>query len=176
MPEELRPAIFKELEEDIVAKHQGHLDTGMQGSFMLLDLLNKENRSDLASLIIGQETYPGWGFLAKERKVTTLPETWSGWGSQIIQVVGTPGGWFYEGLAGICPDPTAPGFKKIMIEPAIVGDLTWVNTHFDSPFGRIVSNWKKDGKLLKMEVTIPANTTATIYVPTQHAGNVTESG
>lgn len=176
MPEELRPAIFKELEEDIVAKHQGHLDTGMQGSFMLLDLLNKENRSDLASLIIGQETYPGWGFLAKERKVTTWPETWSGWGSQIIQVVGTPGAWFYEGLAGIRPDPTAPGFKKIMIKPAIVGDLTWVNTHFDSPFGRIVSNWKKDGKLLKMEVTIPANTTATIYVPTQHAGNVTESG
>ena len=45
--------------------HKGHLDVGLQGSFMLLDLLIKEDRPDLAALIMGQETYPGWGYLAQ---------------------------------------------------------------------------------------------------------------
>jgi len=176
MPEELRPAIFKQLEDDIVVTHKGHLDVGMQGSFMLLDLLAKENRPDLAALIMGQETYPGWGFLVKERKVTTWPETWSGWGSQIIQVVGTPGAWFYEGLGGIRPDPAQPGFKHFSIRPGIVDSVDWVECHHDSPHGRIVSNWKREGGKLTMDVTIPANTTATVFVPAKDAAGVTESG
>jgi len=148
----------------------------MQGSFMLMDLLIQENRSDLAALIMGQETYPGWGFLAKERKVTTWPETWSGWGSQIIQVVGTPGAWFYEGLAGIRPDPAQPGFKHFSIRPGIVDSVDWVECHHDSPYGRIVSNWKREGDNLIMEVTVPANTTTTVFVPAKDAGAVFESG
>jgi alpha-L-rhamnosidase len=165
MPEELRPAIFKQLEDDIVIARKGHLDTGLQGTSMLLDLLTRENRSDLVARMMNQTTFPGWGFLVKERKVTTWPETWSGWGSQIIHVVGTPGAWFYEGLAGIRPDPAAPGFKNVIIKPAFVGDLTWVKCHHDSPYGRIVSNWKLDDGKLTMEVTIPPNSTGTVYVP-----------
>ena len=93
----------------------------------MLDLLNHENRNDLVASMMNQTTYPGWGFLLNERKVTTWPETWSGWGSQIIQVVGSPGAWFYEGLAGIRPDPVrARASKRSFIKPAIVGDLTWV--------------------------------------------------
>jgi len=176
MPEELRPVIFKQLEDDIVVTHKGHLDVGLQGSFMLLDLLTKENRSDLAALIMGQVTYPGWGFLVKERKVTTWPETWSGWGSQIIQVVGTPGAWFYEGLAGIRPDAAQPGFKHFTIRPGIVDSVDWVNCHHDSPYGRIVSNWKREGGKLTMDVTIPPNTTAKVFVPAKDAASVTESG
>ena len=165
--------IFEQLENDILVTRKGHLDVGLQGSFMLLDLLMKEDCPDLAALIMGQETYPGWGYLLKERKVTTWPETWSGWGSQIILVVGTPGAWFYEGLAGIRPDPSAPGFKKIIIRPAIVGGLTWVKAHYDSPYGRIVSNWKRDGKSLTLDVKIPANTTATVFVPGESPREVT---
>jgi len=84
--------------------------------------------------------------------------------------------WFYQTLAGINYDRQQPGFKHIIIKPTLAGDLTWVKAHFDSPFGRIVSNWKKAGNLLTMEVTIPANTTATVYVPAQDATSVTESG
>ena len=172
VPPELRPVILRQLQDDIVIKHKGHLDTGMQGTYMLLDLLTQEDRNDLVALIMNQTTFPGWGFLLNERKVTTWPETWSGWGSQIIQVLGTPGAWFYEGLAGIRPDPTAPGFKKIIIKPAIVGDLTWVKAHFDSPYGRIVSNWKRDGNQLTMDITIPANTTATVLAPGESSRKV----
>ena len=176
MPEALRPVIFKHLEDNIVVEKNGHLDCGLQGSFMLLDLLAQENRSDLAALIIGQETYPGWGFLVKKRKVTTWPETWSGWGSQVIQVVGTPGAWFYEGLGGIRPDPTNPGFKHIILKPAVVGGVTWVECHHDSPYGRIVSNWLRADQQLTMNITIPPNSTAEIHVPAGAVEDVTESG
>jgi alpha-L-rhamnosidase len=76
--------------------------------------------------------------------------------------------WFYQTLAGI--RPAAPGFKKILIQPTVLGDLTWVKAHFDSPYGRIVSDWKIEGGQLKMDVTIPANTTATIVVPGKKGG------
>ena len=87
----------------------------------------------------------------------------------------SPGSWFYQGLAGIRPDETGPGFKKILIKPAVVGDLTWVKCGYDSIHGRIVSNWKRDGGKLTMEITIPINTTATVHVPAKDAAGVTES-
>lgn len=165
VPPELRQELFQKLADDILIAKQGHLDTGLQGTAMLLDLLNMENRNDIAVTIMNQTTYPSWGFLLNERKVTTWPETWSGWGSQIINVVGSPGAWFYEGLAGIRPDPSGPGFKKIIIKPAVIGDVMWVKCHYDCPYGRIVSNWWRDGEQLKLEVTIPCNTTATVRLP-----------
>jgi alpha-L-rhamnosidase len=164
------------LENDIVVEKQGHLDTGLLGTFVMLDLLIQENRNDLVALIMGQTTYPGWGYLIKELGLKTWPETWSGWGSHVILVTATPGSWFYEGLAGILPDPANPGFKHFIIKPALAGDVTWVKCHHDSPYGRIVSNWKREGDKLMMDVTVPANTTATIFVPAKDAAGVTESG
>jgi alpha-L-rhamnosidase len=79
-------------------------------------------------------------------------------------------------LGGIRPDPAAPGFKHIIIKPAVVGDMSWVKCHYDSPYGRIVSNWKREGDKLTMEVTIPANTTATVHVPAKDSAAVTEGG
>jgi alpha-L-rhamnosidase len=84
--------------------------------------------------------------------------------------------WFYAGLAGIQADPAAPGWKKFIIKPAVVGDLTWVKAHYDSPYGRIVSNWKLEAGKLTMDVTVPPNTTATIFVTAKDAASVTESG
>ena len=79
---------------------------------------------------------------------------------------------------GIRPDPEGPGFKKISIKPALVGDLTWVKTHKDTPYGRIISNWKREGDQVSMDVMIPPNTTATVCVPVaaKDAAAVTESG
>jgi alpha-L-rhamnosidase len=100
---------------------------------------------------------------------TTFWEQWNGYWSQIHSCFTSPGGWFYQGLAGIRPEASAPGFKKIIIAPAVVGDLTWVKCGYDSSHGRIVSNWRRDGDTLSMEVTIPANTTAMVSLP----GNAT---
>jgi alpha-L-rhamnosidase len=189
-PPELRPKIMAQLENEIVVVKKGHLDTGLLGTFIMLDLLIQENRNDLVSLIMGQTTYPGWGYLIKEMGLKTWPETWSGWGSHVILVTATPGSWFYEGLAGILPDLANPGFKHFTLRPGIVKSVDWVKCSYDSPYGQIVSNWKcEEGNLkletgnsknateqLTMEVTIPPNTTATVFVPAKDAASVTESG
>ncbi len=73
---------------------------------------------------------------------------------------------------GINPDETGPGFKKIIIKPAVVGDLTWVKYGNDSVHGLIVSNWKREGGKLTMNVTIPINTTAMVYVPAKEPAGV----
>lgn len=164
VPEELRATFLKKLEDGIRIHRQGHLDTGMLGTYFLLNYLNQIGRSDLVFTIVNQTTYPGWGYML-EKGATTWWEQWNGYYSHIHSCFTSLDGWFYQGLAGIQADLAAPGFKKIMIKPAIVGDLTWVKAHHDSPYGRIVSNWKRDGKSLTMEVTIPANTTATVFVP-----------
>ena len=107
---------------------------------------------------------------------TTYWERWNGYYSQIHSCFTSPGGWFYQGLTGIRTDTKAPGFKKIMIKPAIVGKLAWVQTYYDSPYGRIISNWRRDTNRLTMEVTIPTNATATVFVVSNDATAVIESG
>jgi alpha-L-rhamnosidase len=164
VPEELRPAIMKKLEECIRVTRKGHLDTGMLGTYFLMNYLMEIGRNDLLFLIVTQKDYPGWGYML-EKGATTWWEQWNGHWSQIHSCFTSLDAWFYQGLAGIRPDTAKPGFKHIIVKPAVVGDLTWVKCHHDSPYGRIVSNWKREGQQLTMEVTIPPNTTATVYVP-----------
>jgi len=173
-PDSERPAVMANLVKCLVEKNKGHLDTGMLGTKFLLRFLSDAGRDDLVLAIYQKKDYPGWGYMV-EQGATTLWEQWNGYWSQIHSCFASADNWLYQGLAGIRPDPSAPGFKQIIIKPAVVGDLTWVKGHHDSPYGRIVSNWKREGDKLTMEVTIPANSTATVYVPAKDAAGVIES-
>ena len=174
-PEAARPAVFKNLERNIVEKNGGHLDTGMLGTYFLMEYLRESGRNDLVYTLFNQTTFPSWGYFL-EKGATTCWEQWNGHASHIHSCFTMANNWLYQGPGGILPEPTGPGFKKIIIKPAIVGDLKWVNCYHDSPYGRIVSNWKRDGKRLTMDIAIPANTTATVYVPAKTISEVTESG
>ncbi len=174
VPDALVGTVQKKLEDLIVVKNKGHLDTGMLGTYFLIQYLQEAGRNDLLYTIFNQETYPGWGYMLAQG-ATTMWEQWNGYYSQIHSCFASPGSWFYQGLAGIRPDESGVGFKKIIIKPAVIGDLTWVKCSYDSIQGRIVSNWKREGNILSMEVTIPVNTTATVYVPAKNAAGVTES-
>src|ERR1022692_4362951 len=85
-------------------------------------------------------------------------------------------GWIYRCLAGIRPDLSGPGYRQLTIKPAMISNLNWVKAHHDSVYGRVTSNWKREGDRVAMEVAIPVNTTATIYVPAKDAAGVTEGG
>ena len=174
-PESERTAVMVNLVRCITEKNKGHLDTGMLGTKFLLRFLSDAVRDDLVLAIYQKKDYPGWGYMV-EQGATTLWEQWNGFWSQIHSCFASADTWLFQGLAGIRPDPAAPGFKRIIIKPAIVGDLTWVKCHHDSPYGRIVSNWQRDGDRLTMDVTIPLNTTATVHVPAKDAAAVTEGG
>jgi alpha-L-rhamnosidase len=175
-PPELRTKILSQLEQEIVVAKQGHLDTGLVGTFVLLDLLIQENRHDLIALILAQTTYPGWGYLLNELGLKTWPETWSGWGSHVILVTATPGSWFFEGLGGILPDPRQPGFRHFTLRPAVVKGVEWVKCGYQSPYGEIASRWKRERGAFTWDVRVPPNTTATLHVPARDQASVTESG
>jgi alpha-L-rhamnosidase len=173
-PEEQRDAIIANLVDDIMVKHNGHLSGGLIGMQWLMQTLTEIGRPDVAWTIATQTTRPSWGYMLSKGS-TTIWERWDydtrdpGMNSEALLIqAGNVDAWFYQTLAGI--RPAAPGFKKILIQPAMVGDLTWVKAHFDSPYGRIVSDWKIEGGQLIMDVTIPANTTATIVVPGKNGG------
>jgi alpha-L-rhamnosidase len=125
--------------------------------------------------MVNQRTYPGWGYMV-ENGATTCWEQWNGFYSQIHSCFPYIGSWFYRGLGGIQWDPENPGFKKIILRPAPVKSVDWVNCKYESPYGEIVSNWKIDKDVFLLDVKIPVNTTALIYVPTNDMDKITESG
>ena len=84
--------------------------------------------------------------------------------------------WLYHDLAGIRQEPDSAGFQKIVIKPALVGNLTWVRGSYDSASGQIVSEWKRAGDAVTLHVVVPPNTTATVYVPAKDTHSVLEDG
>jgi alpha-L-rhamnosidase len=161
-----------------IAAHQGHLTTGIFGTKYLLNTVTDAGRADVAYGIVNQPTFPGWGYML-ERGATTLWEHWEfsdDTYSHNHPMFGSVSEWFYKALAGIQPAPDALGFDKIIIRPQPVGDLTWVKASYDSVRGRIASAWEKTNGGLHLRVTIPANATALVHVPTTEGGRITESG
>jgi alpha-L-rhamnosidase len=166
-----------------VQKFNWHLATGFIGTPRLLPSLHMAGHDDVAYKLLEQDTYPGWLFQVK-LGATTMWERWDGWtpdrGFQTIGMnsfnhyaFGAVGEYLYSGVAGI--DTDGPSFDKITIRPEPGGDLTYARSSYNSIHGLIVSSWKTTGKTLSLDVTIPANTTATVYVPCND-GVVTESG
>jgi alpha-L-rhamnosidase len=171
VPDNLRETMNRNLERSILEKNRGHLNTGMLGTYFLIQYLQQIGRNDLIWKIVTERGYPGWRYLL-EQGATTWGEQWDGGPSRIHACLNSLDSWFYEGLAGIRPDPSGPGFKRINIEPAVVGDLDWVNARFDSLYGPIKSSWNRKDDWLTLDVTIPPNTTATVHVPTVDPNSV----
>jgi alpha-L-rhamnosidase len=84
--------------------------------------------------------------------------------------------WMYEYLAGIRTDPEKPGFRHAIIRPYPAGDLAFVNATHKTMYGALNSSWKRAQGQFTLDVTVPANTTATVWVPAKDASTVTESG
>jgi hypothetical protein len=174
VPEAGREPLMKKLEEAILVKHKGHVDTGMHGTYFLLKQLIEADRSDLIFTFTSKTDYPSWGNML-ELGATTMWENWSG-GSRIHDTLISIGAWFIQGVGGIRLDEKSPGFGHFLIQPAVVGDLTFAKTSHMSIRGRIVSNWQREGDTLRLDVTAPAGTTATVAIPATSKEVVTEGG
>jgi len=170
-PESDKDKIFASLLSEI-KKHNDHLWCGILGTKYLLHVLTDNGRTDVAYAIATQRTFPSWGHWI-EQGATTLWESWEGGGSRNHIMFGDISAWFYEALAGINPDPANPGFKHIVIHPHPVGDLTWARAEHKSMYGPIKSSWSITSGKLTLEIEIPANTTAAVYVPAADQAKVT---
>jgi alpha-L-rhamnosidase len=181
-PEGARTAVFEHLVNKIHNESQDHVGVGLIGAQWLMRTLSDNGRADLAYRIATQATYPGWGYMI-EKGATTIWELWNGdtadpamnSGNHVMQI-GDLGVWLYEYLAGIRPDPEHPGFRHTILRPYPVEGLTLVKASHRSMYGLIRSSWRRESGHFLYDVSIPANTTATVYVPAQDAGQVTESG
>jgi alpha-L-rhamnosidase len=173
-PKEVRNNVVQALLKEIEA-HHGHLSTGFVSTPYLLRVL-RDLAPEAGWKMTTAGDFPSWLSMTRGSGSDVMKETWAGGAALMPSLGGNIAAWNMEALAGIHPDPAVPGFKKTIIKPNMVGDLTWVNAHHDSPYGRIISTWKRDGDKLTMEVTIPPNSTATVFVPAKEAAGITESG
>ena len=161
-----------------IDEHQGHLTTGIFGTKYMLDVLSEYGYAETAAQIVNQKSFPGWGFML-ENGATTLWEHWEfsdNTFSHNHPMFGSVSEWFYKWVAGIQADSSAVGFNKIVIRPQIMEEVTWVKAHYNSIHGKIISAWKRNGNTFTLEVTIPVNTTAKVYLPAEDISTIKENG
>jgi alpha-L-rhamnosidase len=182
VPDDFRPAILTTLVDNIETKSAGHVGTGLVGAQWLMRTLSDNGYADLAYKIATQRTYPGWGYMV-DQGATTIWELWNGntanpamnSGNHVMQI-GDLAVWMYEYLAGMRTDPEQPGFKHAIIRPYVAGDLTFVRASHQTMYGRLASSWKREKGKFTLDITVPLNTSATVWVPTKNGDAVTESG
>jgi alpha-L-rhamnosidase len=160
---------------DKVQKSDGHIDTGILGAKYILRALSDNGHPDVAWQIATYPGQPGWVNWIN-MGATTLWEEWDGSLSRNHIMFGDISSWFIEYIGGIRYDPTAPGYKKCIIHPLLLGNLTSAKATRDCMYGTISSEWKRSNEALNLKVIIPTNTTATVYVPAKDAASVTEGG
>lgn len=158
-----------------VERRGGHIDAGILGAKYLLHALTDSGRADLAYRVAAQRDLPSWGHWI-EQGATTLWEDWGGGASLNHIMFGDICAWFYSALAGIRPDPSAPGFARIVLKPHVVGDLTSVRAVHHSLRGRIESTWEAREGTFEWRLHLPANTESTVWVPCAVGARVTEGG
>lgn len=181
VPGDQRQAVFDHLVRNITEETRGHIGTGLVGGQWLNRVLTSGGRPDLAYRFATNTGYPSWGYMVA-KDATTIWELWNGDtadpamnSGNHVMLVGDLIIWLYESLAGVQSDPAAPGFKHIVMKPVVVGDLGFVTATHHSPYGFIASHWRRDGRHFAWEITVPPNTTATVWVPAHAETQVSES-
>ena len=178
VPADQRPAVLQFLLHDIRELRGQHLSTGIFGTKFMLEVLSREGHADLAGAIVSQRTFPGWGWML-EHGATTLWEHWAGSDNTFSHnhpMFGSVSQWFYQWLGGIQPAPEAAGFDRIIIRPQVLKGLDWVRCSYHSVRGQIVSNWRREGERLKLDIRVPVNATALIWLPANEPEQIKEGG
>ncbi|WP_117885215.1 alpha-L-rhamnosidase [Aureibaculum luteum] len=155
-----------------------HFNTGIFGTKYVLETLAENGGPNAVFNIVNSTTYPGWGFMIKQG-ATSIWETWKesdNTYSNNHPMFGTVSEWYYRWLAGIRPDSEHPGFKEFFITPTTPEGLEAVNCTYNSPYGVIVSNWKKmTSERYTYEITVPNGTKANVTLPVPESQIVTIS-
>ncbi len=179
-----------------IAKNDHRMATGFLGTRSLLPALSASGHHDLAVRLFQSRKFPSWGYEVSNG----ANSVWERWDSFTTEhgfngangkqnaamnsfshyAFGAVMEWAYRVLAGI--DTEGAGYRRIVIRPRPPtpgsnpdqAPINWVKAHYDSINGRIASAWKLDGGVFTLDVTIPANTTASVFLPNATADRATE--
>jgi alpha-L-rhamnosidase len=171
-----KEAVIENIEADI--RNRGYaLTAGDIGYHYLVSALHEAGKDDVIYQMNNRTDVPGYGYqLAKG--ATSLTESWQALPtvSNNHFMLGHLMEWFYAGLGGIHQSESSIGFKNLIIDPRPVGDLKSASAKFNSPYGIISSEWKKEGNTFEITVEVPANTNATLYLPGSSTASTSENG
>jgi len=183
LPDDLKEKSAKFLVEDIKGR-RNHLSTGFLGTIYICHELSRAGYNDVAYDLLLQESYPSWLYPVK-MGATTIWERWdgqkpdstfqdAGMNSFNHYAYGAIGDWMYRVCAGI--DTKTPGYKNLLIQPHPTPKLGFAKATYQTPYGTAESGWeRKDGKVV-VKIRIPANSDATIYLPVDDPGKITQNG
>jgi len=182
LPADQRATAARRLVRDV--RERGHLTTGFLGTPDLLHVLADYGYREEAFDLLFRTEYPSWLYPIT-RGATTMWERWDGiqpdstvqdpsMNSFNHYAYGAVGEWLYEEVAGL--QAAEPGYREIRIAPHPGDTLTHARAALDTDYGRVESTWHRDDGRFRLEVTIPANTEATVRLPDAARTAVTESG
>lgn len=166
VPKDLESKVAAKL-HDMIRANNYYLDFGLLGSKFMLPVLTQYGYAEAAYKMVTKEEIPSWGAFIK-MGYTTLPEAWtvsdaSKDASLNHVFLGDVSDWMTKAIAGISFDDRQRGYGHIVIQPHFVNDLTWAKGEYRSNKGLIKSEWKRNGNMIELTVTIPANTIATVF-------------
>ena len=180
VPKGLESKVISNIVDKTENECGGHVSTGVIGIQQLMRCLTEYGHGDLAFKIASNDTYPSWGYMVRSG-ATTIWELWNGNtadpamnSGNHVMLLGDLILWEYEYLGGI--RAMEPGYSKIQLKPYPIEGLDFVNCAYNSVSGRIESNWKRNVNHFEWDFTIPANTTAEVYVPTAEGYEVRTYG
>ena len=169
-PKDLEEQVFASIVDKTENECSGHVSTGVVGIQQLMRCLTEFGRGDLALKIASNDTYPSWGYMVRNG-ATTIWELWNGNtadpsmnSGNHVMLLGDLILWEYEYLGGI--RALEPGYSKIQLKPYPIKGLDYVKCAFESVSGRIESHWRRENHRFEWDFTLPANTTAEVWLPT----------
>jgi alpha-L-rhamnosidase len=171
VPEGEEEKLFENIVQKTEVDFGGHVSTGVLGIQQLMRGLTQHGNVDLAYRIATNTTYPSWGYMI-EKGATTIWELWNGDtadpamnSANHVMLLGDLIIWYYEDLAGIKNDPGSVAYKRLLMEPKFPEGLSHVKASYQSVYGEIKSEWKKEGNAFSWDITIPPNTSAIVKLP-----------
>ncbi|MDD4107420.1 MAG: glycoside hydrolase family 78 protein [Prolixibacteraceae bacterium] len=170
VPDDLISKVVQNLVDNVKEKDV-HPTTGFLGTGFILPMLSKYNYHDLAYEMINKTDYPSWGYMVKQG-ATTIWELWNSdteppdrMNSRNHFALGCIGEWIWNTLAGVNICDEKPGFKRIIIRPEPVGDLKWVKARYETNYGMVTVDWKAEGGVFTLNLTVPPNSDALVMLP-----------
>ena len=184
-PEKLEDAMEKRMIEKFIP-YDGRMNTGFHSTLPLMKELVKRGYEDKAFQLLETTEFPSWGY-SIEQGATSIWERWDGYvkgrgvqgagmNSFNHYAFGAVGEWMYQNILGIQPDDNNPGFTHFILKPMPKGTLTRAKGSYNSISGKIETEWEKNDNQFKYDFTIPANTSARIYIPSENSENITING